>query len=60
MMSCSSGGNLGQTIDLATVWCATSAPIRFKANTITTLNRNEIEAVVAHNRYGSDKCGWKA
>ncbi len=39
--------------------CAGWAPIRLSAHDVDVLSDAGVEQIVAHNRYGAARCGWK-
>ncbi len=39
--------------------CAGWTPIRLSAHDVDVLSDAGVEQIVAHNRYGQTRCGWK-
>lgn len=53
VMSCQSGPR-------ADIWCATNSPDRPSKAEIVAMTDARVKQVLAHNRLGAKRCGWKA
>lgn len=40
-------------------WCDVNEPRRHTKEVIVVMSEKELNELIAHNRYGAERCGWR-